>query len=1191
MTNDQREILRLLYELESARLAQGEFEIWTTPADLLNALPTGHEHSGDEGWLRGVLEELWSMRKVLQVPDNETPNELKDVELQSQDAYTESGSSRIPLEANDCRGFDGHPWQRVAIYESRTEVRYRSRVAEIARLLSQNYQRFRMLPSTGLLRYELRPQTRPEYEMLIDDLIKRLGGEIQQGVFRPELISGLSLEYPIDAGVDRSRLIEAMEAVLVALAEEFQNRGQASKLADFQVRSIYATLCGLYSESYRNQYDAHIITAGVGSGKSFAFQMGALIHVAYKALMGERGIQILFLYPRVVLAANQFQDLFRMVAAVAIKLKVKLAEPVLDAGGQLVGQYGGPPTRGLLFTALREHYQRDRQIVISNLDTLANRLVHPEASEGLASNLDLIVLDEVHILSGLYGAHAKMLLKRLQQLRRMWALRRRFPNALFEEILSRTQDVRAPYFVGASATISEPRQHLARILSDESQRMLHIEVGQTQEMGWIHHIFLRQRPESSSMTAATNAVSCLVHNRRDGLFHEYYQERSGPGPLSLDRIDNPAQPSQLLEPTDTKLLHKTLGFCDSLDGVNRWADLIADNERSKSAAMGSSANPAIGDLPYFTRFQEPLWRVVHHETFGANPPAWQQALWSHYGALCRDCKRGVKRRITRIPAGLRQAQQERVEQLWDFTPNNDESYLHKLGVHADFVRAAWFKPVADMGDAETIGNLDECGFFAAGLCWWWSKDDLGSNHPAPVSGAQPLNGYKKPLAHPQDKYLPLNAVRVRSFTSKSDFDLIGSSINDVFRSSAKSIFRDRNFPDAEENCTLVIGSPRIEVGIDLSRVSEGLTYRAMRDPASLQQKVGRIGRELVSDSVVVHLVTENARDHFYFRNPRIALDPEYLQPIPLHENNQLVARNHYFMAIVDFLCLQGTGPSAGRIPAEGDRINLINDHKFQQRSFRDWDRKVAAVYEFLFGNHLRQADNLSNLTRYLQDLGATGDEASNPNSALGLGPADGPTSMAVGAIDVFRHEFGPNLLQTPLTIAGRPLTLAQACATMYPAPTQSLPQLPRHDAFLKSLPNDEPQRDRSYLWQILTLPLFRRGIPALSLPGNQPYLWSPNFFEAVGKEYVRVFEEIDGRQRELGFETVSLALALLSPGTVTYRYSPSPRKVAVARFGAAGLSPRLPLVEAVRLNISDSDYFEPARCVSTPEQKYINRPE
>src|SRR5262249_6019542 len=82
----------------------------------------------------------------------------------------------------------------------------------------------------------------------------------------------------------------------------------------------------------------------------------------------------------------------------------------------------GPGPRKGDYRAIRDAYQGDYQILISNLDTLANRLVHPEACRGLARWLDLIVLDEVHLLTGLYGAHARMLLRRLLLLRQLWRL-------------------------------------------------------------------------------------------------------------------------------------------------------------------------------------------------------------------------------------------------------------------------------------------------------------------------------------------------------------------------------------------------------------------------------------------------------------------------------------------------------------------------------------------------------------------------------------------------------------------------------------------------------------------------------------------------------------------------------------------------------------------------------------------------
>src|SRR5205823_1009350 len=103
---------------------------------------------------------------------------------------------------------------------------------------------------------------------------------------------------------------------------------------------------------------------------------------AYKALRGERHIQVLLLYPRVVLAANQFQDLDELVRRVGQRLNVPLQPPVLDAGGQLPAQMGFDPAereRGSTFKAIRKAYQGDYQILISNLDTLARRLVHPES--------------------------------------------------------------------------------------------------------------------------------------------------------------------------------------------------------------------------------------------------------------------------------------------------------------------------------------------------------------------------------------------------------------------------------------------------------------------------------------------------------------------------------------------------------------------------------------------------------------------------------------------------------------------------------------------------------------------------------------------------------------------------------------------------------------------------------------------
>jgi hypothetical protein len=1202
MTPDQLTVLDLLYKREEAELRFNRFDVWTRPEEL--APPPGR----DAAWIRAQLESLWIARKVLQVPvSTDVLAEYKPFHLSPAAAHG-PGEEQLPRESNDCRPNAPGTLEDGAVFPPGVAVKYRSRTAEIARLLSTNYQRFRMAPSTGLLRYVRREQKRPRYGVKIADLRNALTTAIDRGVIPADFVAP-GHEFALAAQVDRMHLRAAVVAVLDALAAQFAARKRPENLAEFQARSLAATLCGLYCPAYIADQSAHVITAGVGSGKTFAFQLGALVHVATRALADQRFVQVLMLYPRVVLAQNQFQDLNELLEGVSARLGVPLRPALLDAGGQLGRQFGiEAGETGGTFKAIKAAYTGDAQIIISNLDSLANRLVHPEACRGLTENLDLVVLDEVHLLDGLYGAHARMLLRRILLQRALWRLRRADQAAPFGELLTRATGVSAPYTIAASATVAKPCLHVGRVLSCDPRRVVHVEVADVEATGWVHHLFLRQRPEVSGFSALTNATSCLVHNRREGLFREYYQrsEKSEQGtrlPISLNVLPNPvvANPPGPVEPRSPELVHKVIGFCGSLDAIGRWVNFVQDNERTRYQDSAGSGNPAQGGsdgVPYFARFQEPLWRAVHHATFGQTVPVWQERLYDHYGSLCRDCKRGCRRSVPRVPTGLTAAQQAKVRDLWDFTPradkdNREESYLGRLGVDDEFLAAGWFQPLRSAAGAETIENLDGCGFFQSGLCWWWSADHLGNNHPKPATAADPVNGYKRPRPTAAPWHHPVSGARIRSFTRRNDFDAFtADSINDLYRAPANQVFRGRrnDVGTEPENFAVLVGSPRIEVGIDLDRATDGITFRSLRDPAGIQQKAGRVGRERNADSLVVHLVSESPRDQYYFRNPHVALDPDYLQPIALHENNRLVARNHFFMAIVDFLCLQRENPLGANVLDDGDRLILVNDHKYGtgRDSFRNWDKKVRAVWNFLFGTHAQAATNASNLDTYLQLLGAMSDEISDP--ATVLTPADAPLAHSVGAIDVFRHEFGPNLLLTPLTAAGSgyPVTLAQLVASLQNQPPVIANCPPRHRQFLAEylsyhMPDGESPsafRDRGYLWKLLTLPVFRRGVPAARLPGNLPYMWVPNLFDAVGNETVRVFESFaSGATKDQGFESVRTALALLPPGTFTYRYGDWARKVPVGRLGAQGqpttLTPRL---EAVLLTVSDPDTYTPAVC-------------
>lgn len=1199
MTDDLITVLDALYRVEQQKLQRSEFDAWTTPEEVAAALPHGDPNHGNATWARERLEELWTARKVQQLPvEIAEAAEMRDVRLRGLDVHGDE-DGRLRNEQNDARGPDpnGSDFAQVAIYSTETPVKFRSRVAELGRLLSNNYQRFQMAPATGVLRYERREQLRPTRELGIAALSAEWCTSIERGELRLPTEEG-EMIFRLRNDTPRAELARATKAVMQALSE------QLSDLAQFQATSVLATLAGLYSSEYQHRFDAHVVTAGVGSGKSFAFQVGALIHAACAGLRGEAGVRVLLLYPRVVLAANQFKDLGDLVKRVGQLLGIDIKPPVLDAGSQLTRQFGsGEIEKAGLYKAIRQTYGGSYPILVSNLDTLANRMQHPEATRGLVEQLDLIVCDEIHLLQGIYGSHARMLLKRLQLMRELWRLRARHSETPFARLLDRRREVPRPYLIGASATIAEPGRHTARLLGTDETRVLVVAVGPTVETGWVHHFFLRQKPEVSTMTALVNATACLIHNRRDGVFREYYQHPVQDGAiasLALDELPNPVQGrgNVTLLPRNPSHIHKTVGFCDSLDGVGRWADLVADNERTKRGGE-VAPNPDWESYPYFTRFQEPLWRHVHQQSFATKPENWQRDLRQHYGELCRSCKKGIRCSALRVPSAFEGARAQRVRELWSIEVLEEgsskkktfptRSYLRRLHVGAEYAEAEWLAPFRAAREAETISNLDGCPFFQTGLCWWWSMDHVGSNVEAPPDASHPLNGVKMPRPRNDGRHHFVNGIRLQSFTSQSGRDLMAlETINDIFQGEARDVLRDRVFAQGEdENSLFVIGSPRLEVGVDLNRAMDGITYRAMRDPSSLQQKVGRVGREPKADTVLLHIVTQNTRDQYYFRNPQIALDPNYLQALPLHEDNRIVARHHFLMAIVDFLSLQGAEPAGHKIAEGGERLTLINDHQ-QTRSFSGWFRKVSAVFSFLFDDHDHQEENLNNLRAYLGALGAQHHELENSAAAQGLGPADAPMSRDLGVIDVFRHEFGPNFFLTKLPGNAELVSLAQLCST--PAEVQAAvrvsaiePKFPRHAHFLRFLSANatggNAWAERSYLRNLLTQPIFRRGVPGRNLPGDHPFVWAPNFFESVGTETVRIFES-SAATREKGYESVSSALALLAPGTVTYRYdnaASGPCKVPVSQAHASGTPIYVAAgMQGVRLCVEQQEFFEPA---------------
>ena len=98
---------------------------------------------------------------------------------------------------------------------------------------------------------------------------------------------------------NKSELKQAIKIVMSAYDTSHAGRGM---LSGFQFRSIQSTIRGLYSEGE----DTMAIVAGTGSGKSYGFQLGALIGIVERRVSGNLDrVHSIFLYPRVALMLDQ----------------------------------------------------------------------------------------------------------------------------------------------------------------------------------------------------------------------------------------------------------------------------------------------------------------------------------------------------------------------------------------------------------------------------------------------------------------------------------------------------------------------------------------------------------------------------------------------------------------------------------------------------------------------------------------------------------------------------------------------------------------------------------------------------------------------------------------------------------------------------------------------------------------------
>ncbi|CEL61922.1 hypothetical protein RSOLAG1IB_04672 [Rhizoctonia solani AG-1 IB] len=175
-----------------------------------------------------------------------------------------------------------------------------------------------------------------------------------------------------------------------------------------------------------------IVSTSTASGKSVIYQVPILC-----ALEKDKSVTAMFIYPTKALAQDQKGAIEQLLLQCPGLQDIKAAT------------YDGDTPQ-----AMRGIVRQTASIIFTNFDMLhASIIPNEEHWRRFLKNLYLVVVDELHYYTGAFGSHVAMIMRRL---RRVCAA-------------NGNQNIR---FVSCSATITNPRQHMADIFGIEDVEVI-----------------------------------------------------------------------------------------------------------------------------------------------------------------------------------------------------------------------------------------------------------------------------------------------------------------------------------------------------------------------------------------------------------------------------------------------------------------------------------------------------------------------------------------------------------------------------------------------------------------------------------------------------------------------------------------------------------------------------------------------
>ena len=633
-----------------------------------------------------ILEKLWKSKNILIFPPRNNTSSFTNYfdQFEFEYSYVEDFFKEQKIEDVQNKIKKSYELFSNVQYDN---IKIRSKIFEIIRLLyyfrytpqiNFNCGKYRKNPfdrlrdpNIGFIKYVQEEKKIPPRSIDVNDFFQSIKDSINDGF---ECLDNGEI-IKLKSSIDKNHLLYSVD-----ILKNSCNHLGFKFLSKFQTNSIQHTFLNMFFDDQKcdrwcKENDCRLskrnltIVADTGAGKTLAFLLGPLLYIVYRQL-SEPGFKVaqkpncILIYPRRDLAFDQRTEL------------ELLCETINEVSNNRVNisvgyDYGG-------------NINYDASIMTVNIEAFKNRLFDPRRSKYLTpDNIKIIVIDEIHMYSGISGLHFIYFLRRFGSY---------LKNKHYK--MHGNWDYDYPMIIGASATIAKALDHSTKLFSvsydqkrlDDRKRKIWIEKSLDQGKGkkaLFHHIFMLPKKLANMIGTASDVTSAVLHNNPEFKFEPHYESI----------VEKKGVVSDYEKKSALKSLKKSLFFMDSISGINRLNSYMGDIEKRNLQVIDNDASKnylctTIYDSPikFF-----PSLNIYRDKLFKEEPSI---HLIENKPRVCSICKN---------------------------TSNIDLNTYLSTG--RDIVN------ILNYDDNIEINSiLDGCVFFKTGICWWFSHFPYTSIH-------------------------------------------------------------------------------------------------------------------------------------------------------------------------------------------------------------------------------------------------------------------------------------------------------------------------------------------------------------------------------------------------------------------------------------------------------------------------------